>query len=135
MTAGALLLTLSGLLLSAGLVGVVGAVRGVSFLPERSPSVRSSSRRRATPLLLGGLAAGVLTLLVTGWPAAALGAEGLDAVMVHSARAGTVLARQAGARLKDLIVLALSPACAAPFAVPIRRRMSASSPLISVPLR
>ena len=76
MTAGALLLTLSGLLLSAGLVGVVGAVRGVSVLPERSTSVRSSSRRRATPLLLGALAAGVLTLLVTGWPAAALGAAG-----------------------------------------------------------
>ncbi|WP_324276939.1 hypothetical protein [Blastococcus brunescens] len=45
MTAGGLLLTLAGLLLAAGLVGVVGAVRGVSFLPERSPSVRSSSRR------------------------------------------------------------------------------------------
>ena len=76
MTAGALLLTLSGLLLSAGLVGVVGAVRGVSFLPERSSSVRSSSRRGATPLLLGALAAGVVVLLVTGWPAAALGAAG-----------------------------------------------------------
>ncbi|CCG02722.1 type II secretion system F family protein [Blastococcus saxobsidens] len=76
MTAGGLLLTLAGLLLAAGLVGVVGAVRGVSFLPERSPSVRSSSRRGATPLFLGALAAGVLVLLVTGWPAAALGAAG-----------------------------------------------------------
>ena len=76
MTAGGLLLTLAGLLLAAGLVGVAGAVRGVSFLPERSSSVRSSSRRGATPLFLGALAAGVLVLLVTGWPAAALGAAG-----------------------------------------------------------
>jgi tight adherence protein B len=75
-TAGGLLLTLAGLLLSAGLVGAVGAVRGVSLLPERSPSARSSSRREATPLLLGALATGVLVLLVTGWPAAALGAAG-----------------------------------------------------------
>lgn len=76
MTVGGLLLTLAGLLLAAGLVGVVGAVRGVSFLPERSTSARSSPRRGATPLFLGALAAGVLVLLVTGWPAAALGAVG-----------------------------------------------------------
>lgn len=76
MTAGGLLLTLAGLLLSAGLVGVVGAVRGVSFLPERLSTGRSSSRRGATPLLFGALAAAVLVLLVTGWPAAALGAAG-----------------------------------------------------------
>jgi tight adherence protein B len=75
-TVGGLLLTLAGLLFSAGLVGVVAAVRGVSFLPERSPSVRSSPRRGATPLFLRALAAGGLVLLVTGWPAAALGAAG-----------------------------------------------------------
>jgi Flp pilus assembly protein TadB len=71
-----MLLTLAGLLLSAGLVGVVASVRGVSFLPEGSPSARLSSRGRVTPLLLGALATGVLVLLVTGWPAAALGAAG-----------------------------------------------------------
>ena len=64
MTAGGLLLTLAGLLLAAGLVGVVGAVRGVSFLPERSPSVRSSSRRGDTPLLLGALVTAVVFLPV-----------------------------------------------------------------------
>lgn len=49
-------------------------------------------------------------------PTIALNVDGLDAVMVHSARAGAVLAERAASRLKELIVLALSPACAAPFA-------------------
>ena len=49
-------------------------------------------------------------------PTTALDAADLDAVMVHSARAGAVLAEQARSRLGDLVVLALSPACAAPFA-------------------
>lgn len=49
-------------------------------------------------------------------PETALRTEHLDAVMVHSARAGAIVAEQAGERLRDLIVLALSEACAAPFA-------------------
>ena len=76
MTAGGLLLTLAGLLLSAGVVGAVGAARGVPVLPQRPTSMHRSSRRRVTPLHLSALAAGVLVLLVTGWPVAALGAAG-----------------------------------------------------------
>ena len=46
----------------------------------------------------------------------ASGVEGVDAVMVHSARAAAALVERAGGCLNNLIVLALSPACAAPFA-------------------
>lgn len=76
MTAGVLLLTLAGLLVSGGLVAAVAAVRGVSVLPTGSPSARGSRRPRITPLHLGALAAGVLMLLLTGWPVAALAAVG-----------------------------------------------------------
>jgi Flp pilus assembly protein TadB len=76
MTAGGLLLTLAGLLVSGGLVGAGAAVRGVSVLPTGSPSARGSRRPRITPLHLGALAAGVLMLLLTGWPVAALAAVG-----------------------------------------------------------
>jgi len=49
-------------------------------------------------------------------PNAALGANDLIAVMIHSARAGAVVAERAKSRLGALTVLALSSACAAPFA-------------------
>jgi Flp pilus assembly protein TadB len=76
MTAGVLLLTLAGLLVSGGLVAVVAAVRGVSVLSAGSPSARGSRPPRITPLYLGALATGVLILLLTGWPVAALAAVG-----------------------------------------------------------
>lgn len=76
MTAGVLLLTLAGLLVSGGLVAAVAAVRGVSVLPAGSPSARGSRPPRITPLHLGALATGVLILLLTGWPVAALAAAG-----------------------------------------------------------
>lgn len=72
MTAGTLLLTLSGLVLTTGLVGIVVAARGGHLLP----SPRSTARWRFTRLHLGACAAGVLVLLVSGWPVAALAAVG-----------------------------------------------------------
>ena len=75
MTAGMLLLVLAGLLVSGGLVAAVAAVRGVG-LSTGSLSVRRSRRRRITPLHLGAVATGVLALLLTGWPVAALAAAG-----------------------------------------------------------
>jgi len=77
-TAPVLLLTVAGLLISAGLLAAVAALRGMSLLP-RSPSTGRASTSRANrvmPLHLGALAAGVLALLVTGWPVAALGVAG-----------------------------------------------------------
>ena len=76
MTAGVLLLTLAGLLIAAGLVTAAAALRGLTMLPRRSPAPRASSPRRFTPIHLGALAAGVLVLLLPGWPVAALGAAG-----------------------------------------------------------
>jgi tight adherence protein B len=75
-TGGALLLVVAGLLIAAGLVAAVSAVQGVSVLPAGSPSARRSQRWRPTRLHLGALSAGVLTLLITGWPVAALAAAG-----------------------------------------------------------
>jgi tight adherence protein B len=75
-TAGVLLMVLAGLLVSGGLVGAVAAVRGISVLPAGSSPARGSRRPRITPLHLGALATGVLVLLLTGWPVAALAAVG-----------------------------------------------------------
>jgi tight adherence protein B len=75
-TAGTLLLVLGGLLISAGLVAAAAAVRGVGVLHAASRSARPSFRRRSTRVHLGAVAAGVLMLLVTGWPVAALAAAG-----------------------------------------------------------
>ncbi|WP_041795317.1 hypothetical protein [Modestobacter italicus] len=63
MTAGVLLLTLAGLVVSAGLVAVAAVARGVSLLPAGTPSTRLRHRRQVTPLHLGALAAGVLVVL------------------------------------------------------------------------
>jgi tight adherence protein B len=75
-TAGVLLLTLAGLLLSGGLVAASAAIRGVDLLPTGSPSVRRSRRWQLGGLHLGALAAGVVVLLTTGWPVGALAAVG-----------------------------------------------------------
>ena len=76
MTAGLLLLTLSGLLVSGGAVMAVAAVRGASIRPAGSAPVRPSPRPRITRLHVGALAAGMLVLLITGWPVAALATVG-----------------------------------------------------------
>ncbi|WP_336031636.1 type II secretion system F family protein [Geodermatophilus sp. FMUSA9-8] len=75
MTAGMLLLVLAGLLVSGGLVAAVAAVRGVDT-STGSLSVRRPRRRRITPQHLGAVATGVLALLITGWPVAALATAG-----------------------------------------------------------
>jgi tight adherence protein B len=87
MTAGALLLTIGGLLICAGLVGVVAAIRGVALFPPHthppgtapsSPAASPSSTRdglprwRVRPTHLAGAGAGMVVLLVTGWPVAAI---------------------------------------------------------------
>ncbi len=76
MTAGLLLLTLSGLLVSGGVVMAVAAVRGAGVRPADSAPVRPTPRPRITRLYVGALAAGVLVLLITGWPVAALATVG-----------------------------------------------------------
>ena len=76
MTAGLLLLILSGLLVSGGVVMAVAAVRGASVRPAGSAPVRPSPRPRITRLHVGALATGVLVLLITGWPVAALATVG-----------------------------------------------------------
>ena len=76
MTAGLLLLTLAGLLVSGGLVVAVAAVRGFGLLPAGSRPERRFHRRLLTPLHLGALGTAVLVLLITGWPVAALAAAG-----------------------------------------------------------
>lgn len=72
MTAGVLLLTIAGLLVFAGGVGVVNSVRGVVIFPSRSSTKGASRKLRITPLHLVAAAVGVAVLLLTGWPVAAI---------------------------------------------------------------
>jgi tight adherence protein B len=74
MNPGVLLITVAGLLVAGGLVSLVAAVRGVSVLPPKGARKRAGAAFKVTPLHLTGVAVGVLVLLVTGWPVAALGA-------------------------------------------------------------
>jgi tight adherence protein B len=111
-TAGALLLAVSGLVTAAGMVGLVVAARGRSVLPPTAPSARRSPAWRLTKLHLGALAAGVLVLLISGWPVAALAAVG-GVLFIPEVLGGTKASRQAIAtsdaladwtrRLADLI--------------------------------
>jgi Flp pilus assembly protein TadB len=75
-TAGLLLLTLAGLVISAGLVAAVAAARGVALWSAGPRSARRRHRRLFSPLYLGALGTAVLVLLITGWPVAALAAAG-----------------------------------------------------------
>lgn len=73
MNPGVLMFTVAGLLVSGGLVGAVAAWRGVSFMPPKTLTRSSSTKIRVTPMHLVAVAAGVIVLLVTGWPVAAIG--------------------------------------------------------------
>ncbi len=81
MTAGVALLGLAGLLVAGGGVTLVAALRGAATprKPSAGPFARGQGRTRGrvTPVHLGGLAVGVLVLLVTGWPVAAAAAAGV----------------------------------------------------------
>jgi tight adherence protein B len=70
--AAVLLLTVAGLLVAGGVVGAVGAVRGVQFLPHSTGTRGARARLRVTPMHLVAVAAGVAVLLLTGWPVAAI---------------------------------------------------------------
>ncbi|WAX58496.1 hypothetical protein M6B22_06960 [Jatrophihabitans cynanchi] len=75
MNPGVLLITIAGLLVAGGLVSLVAAARGVTFLLPRERGKRGGAvGLKLTPLHLAGIAVGVVVLLVTGWPVAALGA-------------------------------------------------------------
>src|SRR4051794_24128428 len=71
MSPGAPLMTVAGVLVAAGLVGLVATVKGVSIMPSRSTSSRSK-KVQFRPMYLVAVAAGVLILLITGWPVAAI---------------------------------------------------------------
>ena len=93
MTAGLLLLTLAGLVISAGLVAAVAAARGVALWSAGPRSARRRHRRLLSPLHLGALGTAVLVLLITGWPVAALAAAG-GVVFVPKVLGGGKASRQ-----------------------------------------
>lgn len=73
MSPGAPLMTAAGVIVAAGLVGLVAAVKGVAIMPARSVN-RGRSKVQFKPIYLVAVAVGVLILLITGWPVAALAA-------------------------------------------------------------
>ena len=76
-TAGVLLLSLAGLLISVGGLMLVSGIRGMPLLPTRTTSTgRPPVQARVTGQHLAAVAVGVLVLLVTGWPVAAAAAAG-----------------------------------------------------------
>jgi len=72
-TAGILLLTVAGLLVAGGLVGAVAATRGARLFPEGTACASAGPRFRFTTQHGIAIGAGVLVLLLTGWPVAAIG--------------------------------------------------------------
>jgi len=89
-TAGSLLITLAGLLLAGGVVTGVCAWRGVALWPAHP--VRR--RWRLRPIHGAAVTAGLLVLLVTGWPVAALAAAGGVVFVPTVLGGGAAAARQ-----------------------------------------
>jgi tight adherence protein B len=93
MSAGVLLLTLAGLLICGGLVTGIAALRGLILFPARAPSP-APSRWRVTPLHGAALAVGVVVLLLTGWPVAAIAAAAAVVFMPKVLGGGKAAQRQ-----------------------------------------
>jgi tight adherence protein B len=92
--AGVLMLTIAGLLVCGGLVGVVTSARGIHVFPERVwTSGAAGVRLNVTPLHLVALAMGVGVLLLTGWPVAGIGVAAAI-VFVPSVLGGGKAAKQ-----------------------------------------
>lgn len=72
MIAGVLMLTVAGLLICGGLVGIVASARGVRLFPERTRMTGAHSRIRFSPRHAVAVAIGIAVLLVTGWPVAGI---------------------------------------------------------------
>jgi tight adherence protein B len=100
MTTGALLLGLAGVLIAAGLVSLTCAFRA---RPDTAPPVRTPWRQRirVTRLHLLAAAAGVLVLLITGWPVAAIGIA-LGVWFVPSVLGGQAVSRAEIARTEAI---------------------------------
>lgn len=74
MSPGVLILTVAGVLVAAGLVGVIASVRGHSPLRPRDATGRAGGRRVGLGWRHGAaFGAGLVVLLITGWPVAAIG--------------------------------------------------------------
>jgi tight adherence protein B len=135
-TAGVLLLTVAGLLIAGGVVGAVGAARGVQFLPHSTSRRGARARLRITPTRLVAVAAGMAVLLLTGWPVAAIAAAAAVVFMPRVLGGGTAAKRMIATsealadwtrRLADLI----SSGAAGSTRDALRRSMSSVPPPIA----
>lgn len=97
MTPGVLMLTIAGLLIAAGGVGVVASLRGVAVFPQRQRMNSVMPRSWARPLHTVGLAAGVIVFVLTGWPVAGI-ATAAGVVFVPAVLGGGKLAKRLIAR-------------------------------------
>lgn len=100
MSPGAPLMTVAGVVIAAGLVGLVAAVKGVSIMPPRSAS-RGRSKAQFKPMYLVAAAGGVIILLITGWPVAAI-ATAVAVVFVPQVLGGGKAAKAAIAKAEAL---------------------------------
>ena len=151
MSPGVLLLTVAGLLIAAGLVGVVTSILGIRLLPARAARSTGASgpRFKVTMLHAAAAVAGVGVLLVTGWPVAGIAVAAaiifVPSVLGGAKAAKTLIAKSEALadwtrRLADLIssgaagstrdALARSVTSAPdPIAAQVRRLVSRIGPL------
>jgi Flp pilus assembly protein TadB len=151
MSPGVLLLTVAGLLIAAGLVGMVTSILGVRLLPARAARSTgvSGPRFKLTLLHAAAAVAGVGVLLVTGWPVAGIAVAAaiifVPSVLGGAKAAKTLIAKSEALadwtrRLADLIssgaagstrdALARSVTSAPdPIAAQVRRLVSRIGPL------